>query len=99
MKTPTCLLLLFVVAALAPAACWLTELPAARKYVARNPQAFRAGAVVAAAGVAAARPRAMVDTIPVVTTKSRHAMGFEGFLIMSRRRSMAASTRNRYTRW
>ncbi len=39
-------------AALAPAACWLTELPAAQKYVAHNPLAFRAGSVVAAAGVA-----------------------------------------------
>ena len=40
-------------AAAAPAACWLTELKVAQQYVARNPVAFRAGVVVAAAGVAA----------------------------------------------
>jgi hypothetical protein len=43
----------FVLASLAPAAYWLTEIPFVQQYVARGPQAVRVGAVVGVGAVAA----------------------------------------------
>lgn len=43
----------FVLAALAPATYWLTELPFAQQFVARSPRAVRVGAVLAVGGLAA----------------------------------------------
>ncbi len=44
----------FVLAASAPAAYWLTELPVAKRYVAQNPLAFRFGVILGTAVVAVA---------------------------------------------
>lgn len=47
----------FILAALAPAGSWLTEMPLARQFAARRPQVVRVGAILVMAGVAAAASR------------------------------------------